>query len=188
MHKSVLNRTFQLCDRQLDLDLWQKLYYKHQQEYLRQRLLAIKYLYEGKNRTEVSELLNCTYKTLSTWIDKFLEDGLNKLVKPIAHRVPSRLNSEQRQELKIMLLSNKPVDYGIDRNIWTGEIISSVIESRWGVKLKTSRIYEILEELNLSHQKAHRDYDNADTEQQKVFVSTFKKTAIQARKRKNSIF
>nr|WP_306422201.1 helix-turn-helix domain-containing protein [Nostoc sp. CHAB 5715] len=79
--------------------MWQKLYYLHQQEYLRQRLLAIKYLYEGKTRTEVSELLNCTYKTLSTWIDKFLEDGLNELVKPIAHQVPSRLNSEQRQEL-----------------------------------------------------------------------------------------
>ncbi|MCC5625963.1 helix-turn-helix domain-containing protein [Nostoc sp. CHAB 5715] len=99
MDKSLLNRTFQLGDRQFNLDLWQKLYYLHQQEYLRQRLLAIKYLYEGKTRTEVSELLNCTYKTLSTWIDKFLEDGLNELVKPIAHQVPSRLNSEQRQEL-----------------------------------------------------------------------------------------
>ena len=42
-----------------------------------------------------------------------------------------------------MLLSDKPIDYGIDRNIWTGKIISNVIELRWGVKLKTTRIYEI---------------------------------------------
>lgn len=72
-----------------------------------------------------------------------------------AHQVPSRLNLEQRLELKRILLEQKPIDYGIDRNIWTGKIISSVIESRWEIKLKTTRIYEILDELNLSHQKAH---------------------------------
>lgn len=171
----MTNRTLQLSERQLDLELWQKFYYKHQQEYLRKRLLAIKYLSEGQTRTEVSELVNCTYETLSTWIDKFLEGGLNQLVQPITHQVSSRLNLEQRQEIKIMLLSQKPTDYGIDRNIWS-KILSSVIELRWAVKLQTTRIYEILSELNLSHQKAHRDYENADEEQQKHFISTLKKT------------
>ncbi len=74
-----------------------------------------------------------------------------------------------------MLLEQKPSDYGIDKNIWTGKIISSVIEARWEVKLKTTRIYEILDELKLSYQKAHRDYENADKEQQKEFVSNLKK-------------
>ena len=169
------NRTFRLCDRQLDLDLWQKLYYNNQKEYLRKRLLAIRYLYEGKSRKQVSELLNCHYKTLSTWIEKFLEGGLNELIKPINHQVASRLNLEQKQELKKMVLSDKPIDYGIDRNIWTGEIISSVLELRWGVKLKRTRIYEMLNELNLSYQKAHRDYANASEEQQKTFISNLKK-------------
>ncbi len=146
--------------------------------------MAIKYLYEGKTRIEVSELLGCTYKTLSTWIDKFLEGGLNELVKSITHQAPSRFNSEQRQELKIMLLEHKPIDYGIDRNIWTGKILSSVIELRWGVKLKTTRIYEILNELNLSRQKAHRDYANADKEQQNVFVSTLKKNYNPSKRKK----
>lgn len=43
------------------------------------------------------------------------------------------------------------------------------------VELKDSRIYEILDELNLSHQKAHRDYANADEEQQNIFVLNLKK-------------
>lgn len=83
-----------------------------------------------------------------------------------------------------MLLTKKPIDYGIDRNIWTGEIISSVIESLWGVKLKKTRIYEILSELKLSHQKAHRDYANAEPEQQKSFVSTLKKNCNSLKKKK----
>jgi transposase len=74
-----------------------------------------------------------------------------------------------------MLLEQKPTDYGIDRYIWTGKIISQVIDSRWGVTLKDTRIYEILEQLNLSHQKGHRDYANADQRLQQQFVESLKK-------------
>ncbi|MBW4608133.1 MAG: winged helix-turn-helix domain-containing protein [Hassallia sp. WJT32-NPBG1] len=84
----------------------------------------------------------------------------------------------QKEELKEMLLSSKPTDYGIDRNIWTGKIICNVIQQKWGVELKDSRVYEILDELHLSHQKAHRDYANADQDGQRAFVSTLKKTGI----------
>ena len=157
MLKPLRNRTFRLETHQLDVDLWQQLYYKHQQEYIRKRLLAIKYLYEGKSRIEVSELLNCHYKTISSWIDKYKIGGLTSLVKPITHQVESRLNVEQKYKLKRMLLSDKPIDYGIDRNIWTGKIISNVIELRWGVKLKTTKIYEILNELNLSYQNSDQE-------------------------------
>ena len=69
-----------------------------------------------------------------------------------------------------MILEKMSRDYGVDRNIWAGKIISNVIELRWGVRLKTTRIYEILNELNLSYQKAHRDYANASQEQQKTFI------------------
>ena len=59
--------------------------------------MAIKYLYEGKTRTEVSDLLDCHYQTLSTWIDKFLEGGLKNLIELITHQVSSRLNIKQNQ-------------------------------------------------------------------------------------------
>ena len=87
-----------------------------------------------------------------------------------------------------MILESSPTDYGIDRAIWTGKIISSVIEQRWGVSLKDSRIYEILGSLKLSHQKAHRDYANADKERQKEFVATFKKTVKAGNRGENRIF
>ena len=59
-----------------------------------------------------------------------------------------------------------------------GKVISNVIELRWGVELKTTRIYEILNELNLSYQKAYRDYANASQEQQKTFILSLKKIKI----------
>ena len=42
----------------------------------------------------------------------------------------------------------------------------------------TGRIYEIIQELNLSYQKAHRDYSNADKAKQKQFVEQLKKTRV----------
>jgi hypothetical protein len=42
------NRTQRLREIDLNWELWQKLYYQHQQSYIRQKLLAIKYLWLGK--------------------------------------------------------------------------------------------------------------------------------------------
>jgi transposase len=171
----------------LDKQQWQRLYYKHQQEYIRQRLSAIRYLSEGSSRAEVAKIVGCTDLTIAKWIGKYLENGLEGLVEPIKHQVTERLKPEQQQEIKEMVLNDRPTKYGIDREIWTGKIIAEVIKQRWGVDLKTSRIYEILDNLNLSHQKAHRDYDNADPAKQKKFVKLLKKNAQQKAWRENSI-
>jgi transposase len=125
-----LTEKFKLID--LDKQQWQRLYYRNQQGYIRQRLSAIRY---------------------------------------------------QR-----MILEERPKKYEIDREIWTGKIIATVINQKWGVELKTSRIYEILDELNLSHQKAHRDYANADPHKQKEFVEILKKTGIEKEWRENPVF
>lgn len=175
-----MNRTQALRDKPFDADEWQKLYYRNQQQYMRRRLDAIKLLHEGHKRTQVSEQIGCCYDTLTTWIDRYLSDGLQGLVTPIEHQKPSRLTPEQQQQLKAMVLGERPIDYGYDRHLWTGAILSAVIEQRFEVKLKDSRIYEILSELGLSYQRAHRDYANADPEAQKEWVETVKKTAIVA--------
>lgn len=171
----------------LDKKQWQRLYYKNQQAYIRQRLSAIRYLSEGKSRTEVVQLLGCTDLTIAKWMVKYLEMGLEGLVEPIKHQVKERLNPEQQQEIKRMVLNDRPTKYGIDREIWTGKNLAFVIKQRWGVDLKTSRIYEILDKLNLSHQKAHRDYDNADPVKQKKFIKLLKKNAPKKAWGENSI-
>jgi transposase len=179
----------------LDKKQWQRLYYKNQQAYIRQRLSAIRYLSEGKSRAEVAKIVGCTDLTIAKWMGKYLETGLKGLVEPIKHQVKERLNPEQQQEVKRMVLNDRPTKYGIDREIWTGKIIVEVIKQRWGVDLRTSRIYEILDNLNLSHQKAHRDclaveprrYENADPAKQKKFVKILKKNASEKAWGENSI-
>jgi len=173
-----MNRTQALRNKAFHADEWQKLYYCNQQQYIRQRLTAIKLLHEGYSRAQVSEQIGCRYDTLTSWLDKYLDSGLNGIVNPIRHLKPSRLTPEQQQQLKEMVLRQRPTNYGYERNLWTGAILSEVIAQRFEVQLKDSRIYELLSELGLSYQRAHRDYANANPKAQKEWVAAVKKTAI----------
>ncbi|TAF49237.1 MAG: IS630 family transposase [Oscillatoriales cyanobacterium] len=170
-----MNQNEALLNKPLDLKDWQKQFNRHQQEYIRHRLEAIKLLYEGYSRKQVSLKLECSYDTLTRWIDKYLKGGLSELVLPITHQKRSRLSVEQQQQLKIMITTQRPTDYGIERNMWTGEIIVQVLKSRFNVEMKDSRVYEILAELGLSYQRGHRDYANADPQAQKDWVNAVKK-------------
>jgi transposase len=55
------------------------------------------------------------------------QGGLSELVRPIRHQKPSRLSAEQQAQLKTMVLTQRPTDYGIERQMWTGAILSEVI-------------------------------------------------------------
>ena len=172
-----MNQTEALKNQSFDVDKWQKLYYRNQQQYIRHRLSAIRLLHQGSSRLEVCEQVGCSYDTLTSWLRKYLQGGLKALASPIEHQKLSRLTSEQQQQLKAIILTQLPTDYGIERQMWTGAIISKVIAQRFKVQLKDSRIYELLHELGLSYQRAHRDYANANPKAQKEWVDTVKKTS-----------
>jgi len=125
---------------------------------------TIKLLSQGSSRTQACEQVGCRYDTLTNWLDKYLNGGLSELVSPIRHQKPSRLSAEQ-QQLKAMVMTQRPIDYGIERQMWTGAILSEVIAQRFEVQLKDSRIYELLEELGLYQRPIA--YANADPQAQK---------------------
>jgi transposase len=206
-----------------DMELWQKFYNTHQQEYLRKRLKSIRLLWEGNNRPEVCKILGCSYFTLSKWLEIFVaeidEDRFSRLIKkenitPIdggkvsrkrrqASRLvkkenitptyralfnitwveeknrPSFLTEEQMAELKKCILEKKPVDVGLEKNIWTADMIARHIENEYGVIYKPVSIYDVLYRLNLSHQKAHADYAEADPDKQKAFVEEVLKKKVE---------
>jgi transposase len=183
-----MDRLEKLREKPFEIEIWQKLFYQNQQSYIRKRLEAIKYLYEGMTRKEVTIEVRCARQTLITWIDMYCSGGLESLTKAIKSNKPEKLSGEQRVELKRMLLENKPTDYSIDRQIWTGKIIGEVIKQRWNLDLQDSRIYAILKEMGLSHQKAHRDYENADPLVQQEFVSSLKKKIAGLKDKERIVF
>lgn len=152
-----MKRSEQLNARQLDEEQWQKLYYKHSQQYIRRRLQAIKYLHEGKTRQEVIDKVGCARQTLIDWIDIYCEGGLPALAQPIKSNRSQRLDVAKKAEIEKMIFERQPIDYGIEQDTWTGKIIIEVVQQQWGIKLKHSRIYKIVKEIEASHDKTHRN-------------------------------
>jgi transposase len=145
-----MDRLKKLREKSFEIEVWQKLFYQYQNTRIRKRLEAVKYLYEGMTRKEVMLEVRCSRQTLITWIDMYCVGGLEGLIQVSVSNKPERLSGEQKAELKRMLLENKPIDYGVDRQIWTGKIISDVIKQRWDVDLRDSRVYAILKDMGLS--------------------------------------
>jgi hypothetical protein len=79
MDQTLENRIAQLREHELDLELWESLYNLCNTEEKR-KLEAIKNLY-NKSEKEVLKIVKCRSKTLSSWLDTFLAEGLEKLVK-----------------------------------------------------------------------------------------------------------
>ena len=157
-----------------DPDWWVKLYYKHQQHSRRRRLFALKSLWEGQSIIQVCRSQGIARDTLNHWIDAYLEGGFKALLSPQKRPRAQRLSPEQRQSLREMITGQTPHDYGIDSYQWTGKGIQSVLEQRWQVHLNTSRIYEILDELGLSHQRVHRDYGPYVVAEREAYVADLK--------------
>jgi len=134
-----MNRTKRLNEKELNLSEWQKLYYKHQKPYVKKRLEAIKNLQEKKPRKEVMKIVGCVEKNLTIWIDIYLEKELAGLVAPIKHNKPQKLNIEQKQQLKTMLLEQKPTYYGIERQIWTGKSCACKLFSNFSTLINPIR-------------------------------------------------
>jgi hypothetical protein len=68
---------------------------------------------------------------------------------------------------------------GLEGNIWTGTLMRQYLKNTYDVTYK-SGIYDLLERLELSHQKAHADYGNAKEEDQIAFINELKDTLLQA--------
>lgn len=153
-----MNRSEQLNARPFDEAQWQKLFYKYPQQYIRRRLQAIKYLHEGKTRQEVMDKLGCARQTLIDWIDSYCEGGLHALAQPMKSNRSQQLDAEKKAEIEQMIFDRQPSDYGLEQDTWTGKIIIEVVQKQWGIKLKNSRIYQIVQEVEASHEKRDRRY------------------------------
>jgi transposase len=165
----------------MNKSLFQKIWQSHQQQYLRKRLKAIERVWSGESRLTVCKTLPCAYESLDSWINVILthgaDEGLRQLVKARTRTVKWRLSDEQRKELQTIITKQQPSDYQLDDPMWTANSILELISRKWHVEYKQRRIYDILHSFNLSYQKDHRDYAEADPKKQWVFVQELKKNS-----------
>lgn len=158
-----------------DAKTWYKYYHNHQVSYIRIRLQCVKHYAAGHDFAEVATHLGIGTQAVRNAINAYLSGSYQAVVKPIVRKQPTFLTVEQEAAFRHTILTTHPTEHGFEANIWTGNVMIEYIQKTYNVLYK-SGIYGLLDRLDLSHQRAHADYTNADVEAQKVFIADFQET------------
>jgi transposase len=161
-----------------DREEWQKLYYRHNSQRLRRRLLALRAIWDGQTLIGVCRTQKVDRSTLERWLDLYLHGGFPALLAPIKHRThPQALSATRRKVLHYSLLHKLPAEYGLDSYQWTALRVQALIRQKWGLHLGQGRIYQLFHQFGLSHQRAHRDYGPSSPARRAAFVADLKKNS-----------
>jgi transposase len=160
-----------------DVTEWSKYYHRHQTQYIRTRLNCIKHFAAGHDFRAVAQLLGIGSQAVRNAVNNYLEGGYDAVVARIERKQPTLLTPEQETEFLFTILNTHPTDHGFTVNIWTGKVMIDYIQQRYNVTYKAG-IYDLLERLNLSHQRAHADYGNADPIAQAAFLADLEDTLL----------
>ena len=160
-------------------EAYKKYFHQNQEEYIRIRLRSVKLYHEGKTFHEIAKTLTIHHQTVRKYVNRYILGGFSKLCERDKRPHKTLLNESQCIAFKEILLNKRPNEVGLSGNIWTGKIMCEYLKNTYNVVYK-SGIYDLLERLNLSHQKAHADYGNADPIQQKEFLEDFKNALLAA--------
>lgn len=158
---------------------WNKYFRRHQQEYIRKRLRAIKLFAENTDVSTISNTLSLNKNTFYLFVNLYLNEGFEGLCRLAVRPKPTLLTKAQELLFKQTILTKAPFECALEGNIWNGTLMREFIKREFAVDFK-SGIYDLLERLNLSHQKAHSDYQNASKDEQLQFLDRFTQTLLES--------
>lgn len=138
------------------------------------RILAIKKLLEGKKKLDVANFLGYSRISITNWVRRVNQKGLDGLKEKIGRGLKSRLTTKQKRKLKNELLSS-PKEFGFSSNLWTGKILKEHLQKKYGLTYKLSMMYILFKELGFTLQRPTKKLLGAKSVEQKEFKTKLKK-------------
>jgi transposase len=145
------------------------------------RIIAVRMIMEGYMAIEVAKLLGIHRQSVSSYIMKFEQGGIEELLsrKPIPGKQP-RLLSTQQQEMKQLILHSTPAELDISQDsFWNTRTVQQLIQQKFDVDLSRESIRIMLHRLNLSYTRATYVLKKANKQKQQQFqnqIQVIKKT------------
>ncbi len=141
------------------------------------RLYAVYQVSLGKPSRKLEELYNTSFKQITNWVHRFEKEGLEGLRDKPGRGRKSRLSEAQREVLSNLINDKSPLDHGYNTDNWTGPILIEWVKTNFGITYKKAQIYNILNQLGFTYQKAKGFYPETDPKQQEKFKKDLKKTS-----------
>jgi transposase len=136
-----------IITRKVDVDCIKKFLHKEARRRIRERLLALLWVYEGEDAQDVAKKIGRCRQTVASHIRLFNEQGLPGLVH--IGRGPGRQSLLTRKQRKALLswVVKGPRAMGYSFNLWDCKKLACHIHKKWGISISDERVRQILHEL-----------------------------------------
>jgi transposase len=155
---------------------------KQTNAHLRVRITAVRLVMEGRMGKEVAHLCNLHRQSVSTYVKKFNEGGMDALLdRKYGTGRKCFLTEDQQMELKTVMLTSSPSDHGLGCAVsWTTPVIREYLKNTYDIRMSLTGILRMLWRLGLSYTRPTYVLAKADPEKQRVFrqeIHLIKKTS-----------
>ena len=119
------------------------------------RLLALRRVREGEKPSEVVKSLGMNRTSIYRWLKAASGRGKGEraLVARRGTGRPPKLTAHQRAQVLRWINGKDPRQYGLDFGLWTRQIVATLIEQRFGVRMGVTAVGRLLARLGLTPQK-----------------------------------
>ena len=124
-----------------------KLLKESDDNYVREKVLILLLINDGKTYREISEVMEIAYTTVAYWSVDGDQDNLDSF---LDKRSPGNFRKVTPEYEKILIdtIDKDPQEYGYEFGRWTAARLAIYLEKVTGIKLSSSKISRILHKKN----------------------------------------
>ena len=120
------------------INILKKAYKKEDNGKIKERILMVRYSYEGKTSREVGEILQCDQKLVLYWKNRYEKEGLEGLKTRQKSGKPMLLSRRQEARIKEKISENNPA------NPWTTKRVCELIKKESGIEYSPRNVRRML--------------------------------------------
>jgi transposase len=117
----------------------------------------------GGRVKEIARIFEIHRGTLHRWLRIARKQGMDALKKNPVPGKKSLLNDEQKNTLTFYISVFIPIAFGFNSTLWTTEIIQSLIEQKFFIRMSRSAISRLLHRIDLTPQRPARRSTKQDS-------------------------
>lgn len=117
---------------------------EHENPYVREKLLILLLMNDGKTYQEISNFLDISYPTVAYWAVHGDPDNLKSFLDG-RREGNFRKVTQEYENLLLEVIEKEPTEYGYEFGRWTAARLATYLEKITGIKLSGSQVRRILE-------------------------------------------
>lgn len=153
------------------------------------RKIAVQRVLDGEPAAKVTRSLGLGSRTIFLWLKIAREKGIDALAPKARPGRGRKLSPIEEQEVKRWVVGGDPRQHGFDFGLWTRQIVSDLIQEKFGIELSVTSTGELLHRLGLTPQKPlRRAYERDEKAVKKWVEEVYPKIKAYAKKTGAEIF